>query len=277
MLKLIKHELKAVASEFYGISIALFALALFGPILLRSDSPSLILMTVLALFAVVIAVSVVTFLVTLKVLNNRLYGDIGYLQHTLPVSSTKLLFSKLLVAVIIQLVIALVFTLAFGVFLLMLVILYQDGISSFVYLKDMIFKSDLLGVILKEVIILAPKGLISWFYSMNILLFVTSFVNTSWVRNNKLVIGIILFIVLSMGLNGLETYLFPQNIVLVDVDKVLSSLVSVSDPVVVGNALAQGFNGVAIKILLLNMAYQLVWSGLIFSGTQYLVERKLEI
>ncbi len=277
MLKLIKHELKAVASEFYGISIALFALALFGPILLRSDSPSLILMTVLALFAVVIAVSVVTFLVTLKVLNNRLYGDIGYLQHTLPVSSTKLLFSKLLVAVIIQLVIALVFTLAFGVFLLMLVILYQDGISSFVYLKDMIFKSDLLGVILKEVIILAPKGLISWFYSMNILLFVTSFVNTSWVRNNKLVIGIILFIVLSMGLNGLETYLFPQNIVLVDVDKVLSSLVSVSDPVVVGNALAQGFNGVAVKILLLNMAYQLVWSGLIFSGTQYLVERKLEI
>lgn len=266
MLKLIKHELKAVASEFYGISIALFALALFGPILLRSDSPSLILMTVLALFAVVIAVSVVTFLVTLKVLNNRLYGDIGYLQHTLPVSSTKLLFSKLLVAVIIQLVIALVFTLAFGVFLLMLVILYQDGISSFVYLKDMIFKSDLLGVILKEVIILAPKGLISWFYSMNILLFVTSFVNTSWVRNNKLVIGIILFIVLSMGLNGLETYLFPQNIVLVDVDKVLSSLVSVSDPVVVGNALAQGFNGVAVKILLLNMAYQLVWSGLIFSG-----------
>lgn len=277
MLKLIKHELKAVASEFYGISIALFALALFGPILLRSDSPSLILMTVLALFAVVIAVSVVTFLVTLKVLNNRLYGDIGYLQHTLPVSSTKLLFSKLLVAVIIQLVIALVFTLAFGVFLLMLVILYQDGISSFVYLKDMIFKSDLLGVILKEVIILAPKGLISWFYSMNILLFVTSFVNTSWIRNNKLVIGIILFIVLSMGLNGLETYLFPQNIVLVDVDKVLSSLVSVSDPVVVGNALAQGFNGVAVKILLLNMAYQLVWSGLIFSGTQYLVERKLEI
>lgn len=277
MLKLIKHELKAVASEFYGISIALFALALFGPILLRSDSPSLILMTVLALFAVVIAVSVVTFLVTLKVLNNRLYGDIGYLQHTLPVSSTKLLFSKLLVAVIIQLVIALILTLAFGVFLLMLVILYQDGISSFVYLKDMIFKSDLLGVILKEVIILAPKGLISWFYSMNILLFVTSFVNTSWVRNNKLVIGIILFIVLSMGLNGLETYLFPQNIVLVDVDKVLSSLVSVSDPVVVGNALAQGFNGVAVKILLLNMAYQLVWSGLIFSGTQYLVERKLEI
>lgn len=277
MLKLIKHELKAVASEFYGISIALFALALFGPILLRSDSPSLILMTVLALFAVVIAVSVVTFLVTLKVLNNRLYGDIGYLQHTLPVSSTKLLFSKLLVAVIIQLVIALILTLAFGVFLLMLVILYQDGISSFVYLKDMIFKSDLLGVILKEVIILAPKGLISWFYSMNILLFVTSFVNTSWIRNNKLVIGIILFIVLSMGLNGLETYLFPQNIVLVDVDKVLSSLVSVSDPVVVGNALAQGFNGVAVKILLLNMAYQLVWSGLIFSGTQYLVERKLEI
>ena len=86
-----------------------------------------------------------------------------------------------------------------------------------------------------------------------------------------------MFIVLSMGLNGLETYLFPQNIVLVDVDKVLSSLVSVSDPVVVGNALAQGFNGVAVKILLLNMAYQLVWSGLIFSGTQYLVERKLEI
>lgn len=277
MFKLIKHELKAVASEFYGISIALFALALFGPILLRSDSPSLILMTVLALFAVVIAVSVVTFLVTLKVLNNRLYGDIGYLQHTLPISSTKLLFSKLIVAVIIQLVIGLVLTLAFGVFLLMLVILYQDGVSSFVYIKDMIFKSDLLGVVLKEGIILAPKALISWFYSMNILLFVTSMVNTSWIRNNKLVIGIILFIVLSMGLNGLETYLFPQNIVLVDVDKVLSSLVSVSDPVVVGNALAQGFNGVAVKILLLNMAYQLVWSGLIFSGTQYLVERKLEI
>ena len=277
MFKLIKHELKAVASEFYGISIALFALALFGPILLRSDSPSLILMTVLALFAVVIAVSVVTFLVTLKVLNNRLYGDIGYLQHTLPISSTKLLFSKLIVAVIIQLVIGLVLTLAFGVFLLMLVILYQDGVSSFVYIKDMIFKSDLLGVVLKEGIILAPKALISWFYSMNILLFVTSMVNTSWIRNNKLVIGIILFIVLSMGLNGLETYLFPQNIVLVDVDKVLSSLVSVSDPVVVGNALAQGFNGVAVKILLLNMAYQLVWAGLIFSGTQYLVERKLEI
>jgi hypothetical protein len=274
MLNLIKHELKAIASEFYGIMIGLFALAVFGPVLLRSNSPGIIAITFLAVFAVLIALSVISFLVMLKVLNKRLYGEIGYLQHTLPVSSTKLLASKIVTIIIIQVMMIVAFVLAFLIFMSMVVLLNKGGASIFEFFSSMIFKSDLIMVFLKYALLLLPYAFVTGLFSANVLLFVITTINTSFVRKHKLIIGIILFIVLTAIFNYLEGYLFAGELIsfeLVDI------LVPTNDPVELGNMFAQSFSNIDMKRLLLMMGYQLMWAGLIFSANQYLVDHKLEI
>ena len=90
MLKLIKYELEAIKTEFNGIMIGMFSIALLGPILLKSNSSIFFVIVFLSGLAILVALAVITFLVFLKIFNKNLFSELGYLKLTVPVSTTKL-------------------------------------------------------------------------------------------------------------------------------------------------------------------------------------------
>src|SRR5690554_6482756 len=103
IFKLVKHELKASLSSLVGMFIALFVLAIVGPILLNINAEWLSAIVVLAGFALMIAVTVVTIMVIVNLFNKRTFGAQGYLNITLPITTNQLLLSKLITGIIISL------------------------------------------------------------------------------------------------------------------------------------------------------------------------------
>ncbi len=101
--KLLKYEFKATARTFlplYGVLILLaFVNRFFSSIgTFRSsfDAPSAIAMTVFV--CILIAIGVLTVVVMIQRFYNNLLTDEGYLMFTLPVRTSSLLWSKLIIA-----------------------------------------------------------------------------------------------------------------------------------------------------------------------------------
>lgn len=104
LTKLIKHEFKSTARFFVPSFGAILVLAVINRLFVfRSGVPEVLgffqgLMLV-AYFALIAITSVMTIVVSLRRYSKNMYGDEGYLMHTLPVTSSGLLFSKAVAAV----------------------------------------------------------------------------------------------------------------------------------------------------------------------------------
>ena len=102
MLKqLLKYEFKATGRTYGGLYLALVALAVLSGFSLRSSSKddfaSLLLF---AYMVVAVAVAVVSVMTIVTRFTRNLLGREGYLMHTLPVTETQLILSKLLTSMV---------------------------------------------------------------------------------------------------------------------------------------------------------------------------------
>ena len=102
MLKqLLKYEFKATGRTYGGLYLALVALAVLSGFSLRSSSKddfaSLLLF---AYMVVAVAVAVVSVMTIVTRFTRNLLGREGYLMHTLPVTETQLILSKLITSMV---------------------------------------------------------------------------------------------------------------------------------------------------------------------------------
>ena len=117
MLKqLLKYEFKATGRTYGGLYLALVALAVLSGFSLRSSSKddfaSLLLF---AYMVVAVAVAVVSVMTIVTHFTRNLLGREGYLMHTLPVTETQLVTSKLISSTVWSLCSILAACLSFGI------------------------------------------------------------------------------------------------------------------------------------------------------------------
>ncbi|SFC29551.1 ABC transporter permease [Clostridium uliginosum] len=107
--KLIKYEIKATGRTLLPLYAVLLIFALINKIFigdnLHAASSNFLggipfMLSMLAYICTMVAIFIVTFFVIIQRFYKNLLGDQGYLMHTLPVSCSKNITSKLLVAVI---------------------------------------------------------------------------------------------------------------------------------------------------------------------------------
>jgi hypothetical protein len=98
--KLLKYEFKATSRIFLPMFGALLIVAAFSRLFmsLSFDVPSVIGVTVSVIM--IIGIIVMTFLLTIQRFNKNLLGSEGYLMFTLPVSTDRLIVSKLITAAV---------------------------------------------------------------------------------------------------------------------------------------------------------------------------------
>lgn len=277
MLKLIKYELEAIKTEFNGIMIGMFSIALLGPILLKSNSSIFFVIVFLSGLAILVALAVITFLVFLKIFNKNLFSELGYLKLTVPVSTTKLLISKILTAIIIEIAIFMLTVLAIFIFISLTSFLFLDGFQIISYLRDLIFKTDLYKALFKLIVYGLPPTLLTALVSINVLLLVSSFVNTSFVSKNKLIVAVIMYILISGAISALYNGLFPKEIFMMHTPH-MTKQIPFLNPIQFGTWIVENFDGTINHLEYgLTQGYYLAFSVLLFLTSNYLVERKLEI
>lgn len=277
IFKLVKHELKASLSSLVGMFIALFVLAIVGPILLNINAEWLSAIVVLAGFALMIAVTVVTIMVIVNLFNKRTFGAQGYLNITLPITTNQLLLSKLITGIIISLLTSLASFLAFMTFGLSLSWMVFGGLDPLNYIFTTLSDS---GLFAKIGSIILPTSIVSFvgvIYSMSLLLLVVVFIHTSYVRKNKVVVGILSYLGIYLLISTLQTYVLnaeyliinetfdTMNLTIVNEVDLLSSIV---------NSIQIHTNWASLGMVVL---FYLVLSGILFTIAQYLMEHKLEV
>lgn len=277
ILKLIKHELKAALPNLTSVFIALFGLAIVGPILLNFNAEWLSVIVVLAAVAALIAVSVVTFLVIINLFNKRTFGPQGYLNITLPVSTTQLLLSKLFSAVIISILTGLMTFLAVVVFAFSSSLILFGGLAP---LSDAISMITDVGIFSKLVTLILPFSIVGFaemMYSLCLLLFVITFVHTSFVRKNKLVVAVATYLgILLLFSVFVSNVLGPEFISLAsDFDSI--NFIPGNDSAMIKTIVDSFSFQIDWLVLSMTGAFYLVMAGIFFSLSQYLMDHKLEI
>lgn len=102
--KLLKHEWKATARLLLPLNLGLILLTIIGRIILaipilKNESFKFLTVMLTSIYVfTLIALVITTFIYLIVRFYKNLYGDEGYLMHTLPVSSYSLLNAKLLIA-----------------------------------------------------------------------------------------------------------------------------------------------------------------------------------
>lgn len=276
LIKLIKHDLIATKHEFLGIYLGYILLSVIAPFLILNGPEWLQVLSVFAVGGVLIAIVVITFLAIIRLFQKRLYSNEGYLTWTLPVSNRLNLISKIIVALIWN--IASFVIVWVGVAIAGSIMLMQLNAFSqfFEGVQLLIVDSGFLSKVVQLFVLFTPQTIVSSLYSVIFLLFVITLVNTSFIKKNRLAIGIVLYFGLSLAINALTTSLI---------------MVPLLEPITVNPDMYFGTNFMAVAAAILRdfdytinygavyatMALETAYIVLMSIGILYFVEKKMEI
>ncbi|EGT2202569.1 ABC transporter multidrug-family permease [Clostridioides difficile] len=118
LAKLLKYELKASGRVFIPLYIAILIVAVFNGIFMNTNILQIQGIAILVLTSLFMALAVLTIVVTIQRFRKNLLGDEGYLMFTLPVSTSSLILSKCITALIYAVVSFIVAIFTFGVLML---------------------------------------------------------------------------------------------------------------------------------------------------------------
>jgi hypothetical protein len=279
LIKCIKHDLLATYREFTGLYLALLVLALVGPFIINSRVDFLIGILFLGMFGVVIATLVVTFLTIIRLYSRRLFSDEGYLTLTLPVKTTDTVISKVATGVIWSFTTATVF-LVTGVLFSTILFFVMAGAEWSNILKTV---SEMLGMIANTGIIKVfgqlallgiPMSFVDTVYSMILLIFVITLVNTSFIHKNKVAIGILIYFILSLAINAFMGLFHANPFIFQDVSLYFSNITTLPE-------LLWGLRQVDFIVNFPDYAFGIVGQAVFALGlgyaTVWLLDHKLEI
>ncbi|MGB7594843.1 MAG: hypothetical protein WBL80_04705 [Erysipelotrichaceae bacterium] len=279
LIKCIKHDLLATYREFSGLYTALILLAIVGPFITKSNNPYLIGILFLGIFGVVVATLVVTFLTIIRLYSRRLFSDEGYLTLTLPVKTSDTVISKVATGTIWSIATATVFLIAGALFTTIIFFLYA-GSNWASQVKDIssaigqIASTGIFGVFGRLSLLGIPMSLVDTIYSMILLIFVITLVNTSIIRKNRVAFGIVIYFALSLTLNYIMSLFHTTPFVFRDVALYFQNINSMSD-------LLLGLRQVSFTVSLPDYAFGILGQGVFAAGlgyaTLWLLDHKLEM
>lgn len=276
LIKLIKHDLIATKHEFLGIYLGYILLSVIAPFLILNGPEWLQVLSVFAVGGVLIAIIVITFLAIIRLFQKRLYSNEGYLTWTLPVSNRLNLISKIIVALIWN--IASFVVVWVGVAIAGFIMLMQLNAFSqfFEVVQLLIVDSGFLSKMVQLFILFTPQTIVSSLYSVIFLLFVITLVNTSFIKKNRLAIGIVLYFGLSLAINALTTSLIM--VPLLEPITVNPDMYFGTNFMVIAASILRDFDfvvnyGAVYATIALETAYIVLMS----IGILYFVEKKMEI
>lgn len=277
ILKLIKHELKATLPSLYSVFIALFMLAIVGPILLNFNAEWLSVIVVLAGVAAVIAVSVVTFMVIINLFNKRTFSALGYLNLTLPVSTTQLLLSKVISAIIISTLTGLMTFLAVVVFAFSSSWIIFGGLEPLQEAIKLFSDGGVFSTLATLVIPFALVGFAEAVYTMCLLLLVITFVHTSFVRKHKLMVAVVSYLGIAILLSVLITNVLGPDYISMSSNFDSIGFMPGNDASMIKLIMDSITFEIDWAVLSMTGAFYLVMGGIFFTISQYFVDHKLEV
>jgi hypothetical protein len=214
--KLVKLDIKSTSRDFAILYTGMFALA----ILAGTMANELIVFSLALNIAISITVAVVTFVSIIRLFSRRMFSTEGYLTLTLPATSTQTVIAMLLTGAFWSIMTLVMFTLALSTMFMVVLVIEMWGQFSFStidwqslpLLWEAILASELTKGLIFGLLTGIPMGILQMFYSLLILLFVIVFVNTSFVKQSKTLIGIVVYFAISLILNALRSNIFTKPI-----------------------------------------------------------------
>ena len=272
LIKLIKHDLMATYRDFIGLYIALLLLSIIGPFVVSTAIEWAMFVVMFGIFGVSVATLVVTFLTIIRLYSRRLFSNEGYLTLTLPVKTRDTIISKVVTGLVWSSLSALVFIIAGTIFVSIMFIVpsvYSSSFDSLSLLFNEIWKTNAIWVYIQSFLVILPSSLLESIYSLILLVFVITLINTSFIKKYKVAIGIVSYILLSLALNSLlgnihGDLLVFSPITTLDNDFSLELLKQLSFTV---NGINYAINFIGYLLYIAGLGY----------ATWWLLENKLEI
>lgn len=279
LIKLIKHDLLATYREFTGLYVALISMAIVGPVVISTKNEWLIAILFFGLFGFTIATLVVTFMTIIKLYSRRLFSDEGYLTLTLPVKTRDTIAAKIATGVFWSFATIAVFFLSFTLFTTIFYFIltgtqWYDVSVDIAAILGQIGDTGIFNVLFNASLLGFPLSFMDTVYSMTLLLFIITLVNTSLIRKNRVAAGVALYLLASMILGSILSNLHGESILFTELILKLNESSGIAD---VANALRAfnfTFNGMDYAITLVGKLVYIVGLGF---GTHWLLENKLEI
>jgi hypothetical protein len=275
LIKLIKHDLIATRGEFLGIYLGFLLLSLVAPILILNGPEWMQVLSVFAVFGVLIAIIIITLLAVIRLFQKRLYSNEGYLTWTLPVSVKLNLLSKVIVGAIWNIASFIVVWL--GAFISSAIFLTQLGTyNQVIESANLLFiKSGFINKLFNLSLVFLPYSLVSVLYSVVFLLFVITLINTSWIKKGRNAIGIVIYFGLSLVIDAITTRFITQMPIEIDTANIMFNT---TDPLQAAYTALSQFNytingGVVLAMIALQVSFIVLMS----IGILYFVEKKMEI
>ncbi|MFA6628044.1 MAG: hypothetical protein WCT17_05900 [Bacilli bacterium] len=200
--KLIKHEFKSSWLEMVIANGAVLIITVFVAILIRIGSSILFqTMGLTSLLLLYVGQIILVFMTIIRSLNKKLFTNEGYLSFTLPVTTRQLLFSKVFVNVIWIIGTALVMIISL-VIMGAITIGGADIGLDFIYFDI----SEFASANILPLLVLLFSFFISSILFLITILGVLTIVNTGKMKKKKLLIGVILYYILTNVLSWIEQF-----------------------------------------------------------------------
>ncbi len=269
LIKSIKHDIMATYRDFFGIYVALLVAAILGPFVLQTGNNIVNSIAVMTIMGLSLATLVITVLTIINLYNRRMFSNEGYLTLTLPVKTHITIIAKIITGMIWSAMTLLVFFVSALFFVLLYSFFRVDNAFEFFGMLKVIMDALLKWSIIKIFLIQLPLVFVSGIQDLVLLVFIMTFVNTSFIKKGKLPIGVAAYMILGSLISALISTLLIRTF---------------GAPIVYGNLQ----NSIIINQLRLDysinfMSYtaQLILIASVIAGLGYaswwLLEHKLEI
>jgi hypothetical protein len=219
LIKLIKHDLIATYRDLLPMYAGLLLLSIVGAISLNPEVELLIFVIMVSFVGLLIASTVILVQTILRLIN-RLYTNEGYLSHVLPASDIELFLAKIITAGIWMTTTFLSYLISVSVFIGLWYFLHQDLLIEYQVQINQIFaylqEQNAVVLFARMVIISLPQYLVNIFYGISLILVAFSFVNTSYVKANKVFIGLMVYILINFMIENLNSNLLQDWFMTID-------------------------------------------------------------
>jgi len=272
LIKSVKHDIMATYRDFVGIYVALLLAALIGPFILQTGNDIVDAIAIMILFGIVFSMVIITFLAIIRLYNRRLFSNEGYLTLTLPVKTEITIISKVITGLIWSILTSLVFIVAglifFGIELLLVNVFNFSDMAFMVDLFNEIVNVFSQWEVIRVLLTQLPLTLVTTTKDLVLLVFIMTFINTSFIKKGKLPIGVAAYMILGGIISGISSTIFTlvlgeQYIANPSGTVILNQIGFVSD--------------VTWLSFSLEMGVSLVFIALLGYASWWLLEHKLEI
>ncbi len=273
MMKLLKYEIRRGYEQYLILFVAMIGVALmvrfggFSQVMndggMISENGSLQVSAIAAIILIMIygllvfGSIVFVGLQILRNFNRSMFKSQGYLTLTLPVSTTKLLLSKMLVA-----------SFWFGLTILAIFI------SSILMTEVSLTLGSIFGanVDIQLLAVSVIEFMISTMQSVLCAYMIITFVHTKYVKSHRILVAIITYIAISIVQLGIS-YVFQSDAIMQASTlgfTVSSSSVSSTDAL-------ETYTSIIYEDMFVQLGLAIIWGAVYFFVCKYLLQRKIEL